>query len=48
VEGGIFDHGVTDVFIHPMPVMPLSRSNRAGLTAVFRKWQANVRNHYYQ
>jgi hypothetical protein len=47
ISGGIFDNGVTDVFIHPMPIPPLPRANRSGLTEVFRKWQANVRSHYY-
>lgn len=48
VSGGIFDPGVTDVFVHPMPVPPLSRANRSGLAEVFRKWQAGVRTHYYR
>jgi hypothetical protein len=37
IAGGIFDHGVTDVFVHPMPVPPLSRANRNSLAEVFRK-----------
>ena len=28
VTGGVFDQGVTDVFVHPMPVPPLAVSER--------------------
>lgn len=47
ISGGIFDHGVTDVFIHKMPIFPLNKKDEDGLRAVFMKWQAGVRNHYY-
>jgi hypothetical protein len=47
ISGGIFDTGVTDVFIHTMPTPKLSQRDRAGLQDVFLKWQANVRRHYY-
>ncbi len=47
ISGGIFDTGVTDVFIHTMPTAKLSRASRTGLQDVFLKWQANVRRHYY-
>jgi hypothetical protein len=43
ISGGIFDTGVTDVFIHPMPT---GRSGD-GLNEVFLKWQASVRRRYY-
>lgn len=45
ISGGIFDIGVTDVFIHPMPD---DASNGQALNDVFLKWQANVRNNYYE
>jgi hypothetical protein len=48
VRGGIFDLGVTDVFVHPMPVSPLARAKRESLGEVFRKWQSSVRHHYYR
>jgi hypothetical protein len=48
VTGGIFDNGVTDAFIHPMPVNGMSRDEKAALGEVFRKWQARVRDHYYR
>jgi hypothetical protein len=44
IGGGVFDPGVTDVFIHPMPT-PGPR--QPGLGDVFLKWQADVRAHYY-
>lgn len=47
ITGGIFDSGVTDVFIHTMPKPNLSQADSAGLQNVFLKWQANVRRHYY-
>ena len=48
ISGGIFDSGVTDAFIHPMPRSPLDRTNKAALAEVFRKWQSRVREHYYR
>jgi len=48
VTGGVFDKGVTDVFIHKMPTSAISPSAKKALTAVFQKWQASVRSHYYQ
>jgi hypothetical protein len=47
ITGGIFDPGVTDVFIHTMPSSKLSHSEKASLQDVFLKWQSNVRKHYY-
>jgi len=47
IEGGVFDHGVTDVFIHPMPTPADPSAQRAALGDVFLKWQADVRDHYY-
>jgi hypothetical protein len=48
VSGGVFDSGVTDVFIHKIPVPPLKPADKKGLGAVFLKWQAKVREHYYR
>jgi hypothetical protein len=47
VKGGVFDIGVTDVFVHPMPVAPLSKENKDAFKQVFLKWSAKVREHYY-
>ena len=48
ITGGVFDPGVTDVFIHPMPKAVLAASEKKALRAVFLKWQAQVRNTYYR
>ena len=48
IEGGIFDAGVSDVFVHKMPLVGMSTENREAFTAVFMKWQAEVRTHYYR
>lgn len=47
IEGGVFDPGVTDVFIHPMPTASDNSSRKDALSDVFLKWQADVRAHYY-
>jgi hypothetical protein len=47
ITGGIFDHGVTDVFVHKMPSPRISRGDARAISAVFQKWQASVRHHYY-
>jgi hypothetical protein len=48
ISGGVFDSDVTDVFIHPMPKLPMSANLRKSLSEVFLKWQAKVREHYYR
>jgi hypothetical protein len=47
IEGGVFDPGVTDVFIHDMPASSDDSRRKAALTELFLKWHALVRNHYY-
>jgi hypothetical protein len=47
IQGGVFDPGVTDVFIHPMPSRSDDAARKAALGDVFLKWQADVRAHYY-
>ena len=48
IEGGVFDNGVTDAFVHLMPTTSTHPSKRLALAAVFLKWQAKVREHYYR
>lgn len=48
VSGGIFDHGVTDVFIHEFPRTPILKASTNMLKDIMLKWQAQVREHYYQ
>jgi hypothetical protein len=48
ISGGIFDEGVTDVFVQKMPSV-VDLENRAGpVRQVLMKWQAKVRNNYYE
>ena len=47
LTGGVFDPGVTDVFIHKMPIGRLSRVDANALREVFLNWQRKVRVHYY-
>ena len=46
VSGGVFDNGVTDVFIHELKkeVDPVEQD---ALREVFLKWRARVSQHYY-
>lgn len=48
ISGGVFDPGVTDVFVHKMPKPPLASASKEELGAVFLKWQGAVREHYYR
>lgn len=48
ISGGVFDHGVTDVFIHKMPHSSMKVEEKKAVSAVFLKWQTSVRDHYYQ
>jgi hypothetical protein len=48
IMGGIFDNGVTDIFIHGMPHPRLPTAEKRALSAVFLKWQADVRSVYYR
>lgn len=47
LTGGVFDPGVTDVFIHKMPIGRLSRADANALREVFLNWQRKVRALYY-
>jgi len=46
LSGGVFDVGVTDVFVHEMPrgVMTIGETDELG--DIFNKWQAKVHNRY--
>ena len=48
LTGGIFDLGVSDVFLYEMPMTMSSDADKRQLSSVFLKWQAQVRQHYYQ
>ncbi|MCP5197156.1 MAG: hypothetical protein H6974_10275 [Gammaproteobacteria bacterium] len=48
ITGGIFDNGVSDVFIHNMPALDANGKFNKAVNDVFLKWQADVRRHYYE
>jgi hypothetical protein len=48
IEGGIFDPGVTEAFVHAMPTPKIEAAKKRALADVFLKWQARVREKYYQ
>lgn len=48
ISGGIFDEGVTDVFIHRMPTVADFEQKAGPIRQVLMKWQARVRSHYYE
>lgn len=48
ISGGVFDNGVTDVFIHRMPGAKVSARDRAGLKQVFLKWHGKISTHYHR
>jgi hypothetical protein len=47
VTGGVFDNGVTDVFVHTIPVNGWATKDDESLSEVFLKWHAKVCEHYY-
>jgi hypothetical protein len=48
ISGGIFDEGVTDVFVHKMPTVADVNEKAGSVRQVLMKWQARVRSHYYE
>lgn len=47
IAGGIFDHGVTDLYVHDMPSWKVSKKERMRLREVFGKWSSRVHESYY-
>jgi len=47
ISGGVFDSGVTDVFVHKMPIGKMNEASLRALREVFLNWQRKVRTHYY-
>jgi hypothetical protein len=48
VLGGVFDNGVTDLFVHDMPTAKTNRPQRKAIREVFVKWAVEVQQHYYR
>jgi hypothetical protein len=47
VRGGVFDEGVTDVFIHTIPDEEIKEAKLEAFREILLKWSAKVRKHYY-
>jgi hypothetical protein len=48
ITGGVFDNGVTDVFIHKMPAPKLSAKDLESLKEVVLKWYAKTSARYFE
>ena len=48
ISGGVFDNGVTDVFIHKIPEGRMTKAATESLKEVFLKWHGRVSNFYYE
>ena len=46
MRGGVFDEGVTDIFIHSMPPGNIAGFALESFQEVLLKWSARVRDHY--
>jgi hypothetical protein len=46
INGGVFDNGVTDVFINKLPTGEIGQDETSQLIAAIQTWVARVRNHY--
>jgi len=47
IAGGVFDNGVTDVFVHEIPDAAPSSHQQSELKQIFLKWHARVSARYY-
>ena len=47
ISGGVFDNGVSDVFIRNIPGAKISTKDKASLKEVFLKWHGKVSTRYY-
>lgn len=47
ISGGIFDNGVSDVFIHQMPIGNMTKEKNQALKESLLNWQRKVRAYYY-
>lgn len=47
ISGGVFDNGVTDVFVHKMPLAKNKAIDAESLKEVFLKWHSRVLARYF-
>ncbi len=48
MRGGVFDDGVTDVFVHSMPKTGMRGRQLEAFREVLLKWSSRIRDHYYR
>ena len=48
ISGGIFDNGVTDLFIQDIPKKRLTKQDKKVAREVINKWARKVHAHYYE
>lgn len=48
IEGGVFDYGISDAFVHRMPDGKLSAAKRDEIKQVLLKWFAQVSTKYHE
>lgn len=48
ISGGVFDNGVTDLFVHRMPTADECKSKSSSFREVILRWQGRVREAYYE
>jgi hypothetical protein len=48
ISGGVFDNGVTDLFVHRMPTVDECKSKSSSFREVILRWQGRVREAYYE
>ena len=48
ISGGVFDRGVTDVFVHTIPDKNFQASQLDELYEAMLKWHSQVQKHYYE
>jgi hypothetical protein len=48
VSGGVFDNGVSDAFINPLPVGRIGKKEEEKIRLSIQTWGGRVRDHYRQ
>lgn len=48
IMGGIFDEGVSELFLHELPMVSLSKQKRREMRESIRRFSAEVHEHYYR
>jgi hypothetical protein len=46
IGGGVFDDGVSDVYVHPLPIGAALEPRKEQIKSAVRIWSSKVRDHY--